>query len=887
MSGKEVELGTLNGVPTVKEDGALEGYVGDEKYATIYKPRGTPREFVCGQGLYCRIALNPIVFFLAVVVIWGFIIWQFADPVSFSAEFNQIAYTTVVNEYSWLYIGSINLFGIFCFYLVFSKMGGIVLAPPTDPEPDFPYYSWFSMLFSAGVGIGLFFFGVWEPIHFYVMPIRDNYNYLLPKCDLTAPIAEQVDCCNWDNPQQCWLPSSRFHRANAAMNIAWFDWGFAASACYVVFGLPLAFYHYRYNMPMSVRSGFYPLIGNRIYGWFGDLVDAFCIIGTIFGVCTSLGLGVTQMVQGMSLMNSGIKGDVDTYVLVICCITAVATLSVVTGLEVGIRRLSEVNFTLGIILLVLVFVMGKPEYFLDLFLQVMGYHFNHLPETSFYGGALERHIPLGAQMPATSAYLDGMTAPKWAYPAGFEASWTIFYWGWWFSWSPFVGTFLARISKGRTVREFVVGNMIVPTLLTSIWFTVFGGTGFVMQYESENLGLDCTTLDLAKVRDKFDYVDSVKKGTCTADFAEWRGNNINKVGPYDLCKLNVHNEPAFINLGCRIATNKDSAYSGGGGRQMLFDALSFYDLADFTIPLSIAGLFTYFITSSDSASQVSDMIASNGDLEPPYWQRVFWSVSEGLLAIILITAGQKDGVVSKNALWAVQAASIAAGFPLVLIMIILTYATYKALRTEQMIIDGETPAVIKQYQLPFPDALVQLVGKCCGIGVFCCQGQESTSPLMQFVNACCSCWCPHLVTLRGLLVTTDSVIWQVLTAIAVIVPWIAMYVFFGMCPAWLQVFDTASDKRYDPDSCDNLGYYALGVAMYLVMIGYVICFRNRVREVYEIEGNGCEDFVMGLFCPQVSVYQAWTQLVEVPQPEKDDSGAEPATTGAVKATGQV
>lgn len=888
-------LGTAQGIPTTNEDGDLEGWQNtgnDAGWPNIYKSRGKPRVMECGSGLFFRAVLNPGVFFFAAIVVWGFVIFAFADNVIFGGEFNRLQ-GLITDEFSWLYILAINFFGIFCFFLIFSKYGEIILAPKDNPEPDFPYYSWFSMLFSAGVGIGLFFFGVWEPIEFYTYPNRDNYNWMIPGC----PFKE--------NPAACFTPASRYARANIAMNLSWFDWGIAASACYVVFGLPLAFYHYRYGMPLSVRSAFYPLIGNRIYGWFGDIVDAFCIIGTIFGVCTSLGLGVTQMVTGMGNLDPNIKSTAGTYIIVILCITAVATMSVVTGLDVGIRRLSEVNFVLGIVLLSMMFFMGKPEFFLDLFVQNVGYHIQHLPETSFHGGAMERHVPKGPNVPLGGRY-----------PGGFEGYWTIFYWGWWFSWSPFVGTFLARISKGRTVREFVIGNMIVPTLLTSIWFTIFGGAGIQLQMLSENMNLDCcgsvsytnqTWYDefmdeisegveaegVLPAVDPFNFAFSKKNGTCEHNFARWREQRVERemcVGPYDLCTHDKDGKPKFANLACRI--------SRWQGRSMLFDVLKWHELSEFTMPLAIAGLFTYFITSSDSASQVSDMIASNGDLEPPYWQRVFWSVSEGMLAIILIQAGASDdGSVSTDALWAVSAASICAGLPLVLIMIVLCYATYKALDLEYRVMRGEQVEELVQYNLPFPDALVQMCGKCCcGLGAFWCteggDGSKQDTPIMQCINACCSCFCPHLMVLRGLLKTTEGVVWQVLTAVGVLVPWVMMFVFFGLCPQWLAVFDSwftthtwnpkksYNDKKkvytggYDTvtgvwdkaDQCHSLGYYALGCTMYLIMVGFTMCFRNRVRNSYNIQGNACEDVVMTLFCPHVVVYQSFNQTLS-PEPE--------------------
>merc|ERR1719233_171410 len=229
---------------------------------------------------------------------------------------------------------------------------------------------------------------------------------------------------------------------------------------------------------MSIRTAFYPIFGNRINGWFGDLVDTSAIIGTVFGVCTSLGLGADQILNGFGVLDDGkTTNSLKNQTWLIIVITLIATTSVVSGLHYGIRRLSEVTFVLGFVLIIFVMYCSKPEYYFDLFVQTLGFHINHLPEISTHSGAFEKGslVTLYGEEGVTLTRGDGVADNRWEI-TGFTAGWTIFYWGWWVSWAPFVGLFLARISKGRTIREFVIGNIVVPTLITSIWFTIMGGS---------------------------------------------------------------------------------------------------------------------------------------------------------------------------------------------------------------------------------------------------------------------------------------------------------------------------------------------------------------------------------------------------------------------------
>jgi choline/glycine/proline betaine transport protein len=301
-----------------------------------------------------------------------------------------------------------------------SPYGRIKLGPD-DSTPDYSYLAWFSMLFSAGMGIGLLFFSVAEPI--------SHFSLQVPPATDAEPGTQGA--------------------AREAMNVTFFHWGLHAWAIYIVVGLALCYFAYRKGLPLTVRSAFYPLLGDRIRGPLGDAIDSLAIVGTLFGVATSLGLGVIQINAGLDYL-----ADVESSQLVqlalIIGITAVATVSVVLGLDAGIRRLSIANVVLGGILVGFILLVGPTVFILRALVENTGFYLQNIISTSMR--------------------TDMFTEPEW------QEAWTLFYWGWWISWSPFVGMFIARISRGRTVREFIVGVLLVPAAVTFIVLTVFGNT---------------------------------------------------------------------------------------------------------------------------------------------------------------------------------------------------------------------------------------------------------------------------------------------------------------------------------------------------------------------------------------------------------------------------
>jgi len=334
--------------------------------------------------------------------------------------FNNIQ-SGVTDNGGWFFVIAVNIFIVFSLFIAFSRFGNIKLGGD-DAETDFSTMAWFAMLFSAGMGIGIMFWSVAEPIFHYLSP---------PMADgETAEAAQQ------------------------AMNLTYLHWGFHAWGIYAVVGLALGFFAFNRGLPLSFRSVFYPLIGDRIKGWMGDVIDVLAVLATLFGLATSLGLGVLQVSAGLEHV-FGLPDNIYLQVGIIVGITAVATVSVVLGIDKGVRVLSELNVRIAALFLVFVILVGPTIFIFDSFIQNFGGYLNSVATFSFW----------------TESY----SGTNW------QSSWTIFYWAWWISWSPYVGMFIARISKGRTVKEFVLGVLIVPSIITFLWMSAFGGSAISLE----------------------------------------------------------------------------------------------------------------------------------------------------------------------------------------------------------------------------------------------------------------------------------------------------------------------------------------------------------------------------------------------------------------------
>lgn len=489
------------------------------------------------------VRVNKNVFFTSAFLITFFV---FMGAVYTEATY---AWTTglqdfIVTNLGWSYTLLIAFLIGFVAWLPFSRYAHVTLGKDGE-EAKYPYPSWFAMLFSAGIGIALLYFGVAEPLEYYANP---------PTGEAGTPEA-----------------------ARRAVSLTYFHWGLHGWAIYATVGLSLAYFGYRHDLPLTFRSTLYPILGEDIHGPIGDAVEVLAVIGTMFGVAPSLGLGVMHVNAG--LHHIGWVSEVSTYwqLMLIGGITLAATISVVSGLDKGIRRLSEINFGLGLVLLAFVFVTGPTVFLVRAMIEDVGFYFQNIVQRTFITGAFAETM-------------------EW------QKSWTLFYWGWWISWSPFVGMFIARISRGRTIREFVAGVILVPTAFIFLWMGIFGNTGIYLQRE---MGVALSDAEL-----------------------------------FHRFYITLEHLPLTV-LSTAVAT---------------------------------ASGMIYFVTSSDSASLVIDILTSGGDTDPPVSQRVFWATLEGCVAGVLLYAGGKE------ALKALQAATLSAGLPFAVVIVAICYSLVKGLR---------------------------------------------------------------------------------------------------------------------------------------------------------------------------------------------------------------
>ncbi|BDM65082.1 choline transporter [Shewanella sp. NFH-SH190041] len=497
------------------------------------------------KKLRLKSSINPPVFFPSVILIALLVIIGAVWPEQAQQVFKSIQ-SWMEHKAGWLYILGVAIFMLFVLFVMVSRFGDIKLGPDHS-QPDYSYKSWIAMLFSAGMGIGLMFFGVAEPVmHFLAPP------------DAT--------------PQS-------IAAAKEAMKITFFHWGIHAWAIYAVVGLSLAYFSYRHKLPLLPRSALYPLIGERIYGPIGHAVDTFAVLGTMFGVSTSLGFGVLQVNSGLHYL-VGLPIGAGVQVALIIGITLIATLSVFSGLDKGVKRLSELNLFLAALLMIIVLAFGPTVELLQTFVQNTGGYLSDIVSKTFNLYAYEQK----------NDWLGG---------------WTLLYWGWWISWSPFVGTFIARVSRGRTIREFLIGVLFVPSGFTFLWMTVFGNSA----------------------------IDAI-----------------------------MHHGAGYL----ADAVNSDVSVA-------LF---KFFEHLPYPLVLSsiaVCLIVTFFVTSSDSGSLVIDNLTSGGDNDAPVWQRIFWALTQGGVASVLLLAG---------GLQALQTAAIASALPFLLVMLLMCFGLLKALQDD-------------------------------------------------------------------------------------------------------------------------------------------------------------------------------------------------------------
>ncbi|MFD0587059.1 BCCT family transporter [Paenibacillus sp. GCM10027627] len=362
-----------------------------------------------------------MVFWISIVIIGFFVIWGALLPDQFASVVGAV-YDIAIEKFGWFYL--LTMFGIlvFAFILAFGKYGSIKLGGDDD-EPEYGLFPWFAMLFSTGMGIGLVFWGVAEPLS----------HYLTPPEGVTGGTPEA---------------------ARVAMRYSFFHWGLHPWAIYTIVGLVLAYHQFRKGRKALISSTFYPLLGERVNGPIGKGIDTLAVIATAFGVATSLGLGALQIGGGLQSL-FGMENTTTLQIWIIAIVTVLFMGSALSGLDKGIKLLSSTNLIIAFLLLLFVFLTGPTAFLMDML-------------TNTFGSYTQNIIGM-------SLRLTPFSQSEWI------GNWTLFYWAWWIAWAPFVGTFIARVSRGRTIKEFILGVLIVPSLLGFIWFSVFGGTGLHME----------------------------------------------------------------------------------------------------------------------------------------------------------------------------------------------------------------------------------------------------------------------------------------------------------------------------------------------------------------------------------------------------------------------
>lgn len=390
---------------------------------------------------------NPVFFVSGgIIVLFVFFAAIFHGPAS---EFFGWLRPAVTDSFDWFLAISANIFVIFCIVLIFTPFGSIRLGGK-DATPDFTYTGWFAMLFAAGMGIGLMFYGVSEPVSHFTSSFA---------ADAGTP--------------ESWAPlSGAASDAEAARRLGMaatiFHWGLHPWAIYAVVGLALAFFAYNRGLPLTIRSAFYPLLGERVWGWPGHIIDVVAVFATLFGLATSLGIGAEQANAGLNHLFGLPVTDISK-VLLIIGITGIALFSVVAGLDAGVKRLSEINMALAALLLLFVILVGPTLAIITGFFDYLAAYVINLPALSNPFGRTDQH------------FFDG---------------WTAFYWAWWISWSPFVGMFIARVSRGRTVREFLICVLMIPSAVCVLWMTTFGTAALNQIIEQGSSAIADASLEL-------------------------------------------------------------------------------------------------------------------------------------------------------------------------------------------------------------------------------------------------------------------------------------------------------------------------------------------------------------------------------------------------------
>ncbi len=371
---------------------------------------------------------NPV-FLISAASIVAFVAFALLAPTQASEFFGWLR-PALTSNFDWFFLWSANIFVVFCILLIVSPFGSVRLGGK-DATPDYGYAGWFAMLFAAGMGIGLMFFGVLEPVYYFGTPWGDE------PLGAVRPFAEDGSL----------IPENVAAARRMALAATSYHWALHPWAIYAVVALALALFTYNKGLPLTIRSAFYPIFGERVWGWTGHIIDTLAVFATLFGLATSLGFGAQQANAGLEYVY-GLPNNVTVQVILIIVITSVALISVLRGLDGGVKVLSEINMVIALVLLLFVLFAAGAATILSEFGKGIVAYFQEV-------------IPL--------------SNPHGREDTGYMQGWTAFYWAWWISWSPFVGMFIARVSRGRTVREFLICVLIIPSFVCLLWMAVFGG----------------------------------------------------------------------------------------------------------------------------------------------------------------------------------------------------------------------------------------------------------------------------------------------------------------------------------------------------------------------------------------------------------------------------
>jgi len=516
-------------------------------------------DYVAGQDNIARFGfdIHNIVFPLTAFLIVAFVVATLIFPAG-AKELLDSAKNGAIEVFDWGFLLSANLFVLLCLALIFMPVGKIRIGG-IDARPEFSLLSWFAMLFAAGMGTGLMFWSVAEPVAYYT----DWYG---------TPLGVEPNTAEG---------------ARLAMGATMYHWGLHPWAIYAIVGLSLSFFAFNKGLPLTIRSAFFPLLGDKVWGWPGNVIDTVAVLATIFGLATSLGFGAQQAASGISYLFD-IESGLNVQIGVIAGVTAVATFSVIRGIHGGVRLLSNANMVMAGLLLVFVIFAG--------------------PTLAIFQWLWDTTASYASNMFALSNPFGREEDTTWFH------GWTVFYWAWWISWSPFVGMFIARVSRGRTVREFVTAVLIIPTIITAFWMSGFGGTA------------------LEQVQ-----------------------NDVGVLGSKGLTEVSL----------------------------AMFQALENISLSAITSFIGITLVLTFFVTSSDSGSLVIDSITSGGKTDAPKAQRIFWAVTEGSIAGVLLFVG------GEQALNALQAGALSVGLPFTLVLLVMSYSLFKGLHHERRLLLAE------------------------------------------------------------------------------------------------------------------------------------------------------------------------------------------------------